>query len=75
MTTEVPPVESAAAVEDGAGPFECPLCRRLRSATERVAPHSLDPDLVGLVMANTPGWQTTRGLCRDCAARFQAALS
>ncbi len=25
-------------------------------------------------MANTPGWQAGRGLCRDCAARFQSAL-
>jgi serine protease AprX len=74
MTTEVPPVETAAAGQAGATAFECPLCRRELTASEYVDPASLDPDLVTLVMANTPGWQSGRGLCRECAARFQGAL-
>src|SRR5687767_5570834 len=74
MTTEVPPVATAAE-EAGAGSFECPVCRRLRGAAEHVAPQSLDPDVLRLVMANAPGWPAERGLCRDCAARFRGALA
>jgi len=74
MTTELRPAETAAAGEDGAATFECPLCRRHVTASEKVPSASLEPDLVDLVMANTPGWQAGRGLCRDCAGRFQLAL-
>jgi serine protease AprX len=30
---------------------------------------------VRLVVANTPGWHASRGLCRACAGRFRAALA
>lgn len=73
MATDLRPAETAAAGED-ATTFECPLCRRHLAASERVPSDSLDPDLVSLVVANTPGWQPGRGLCHDCAARFHAAL-
>ena len=74
MTTELRPAEEAAAGEDGATTFECPLCRRHVTASERVSSDSLESGLVSLVMANTPGWPAGRGLYRDCAARFHAAL-
>jgi serine protease AprX len=74
MTTDLRKAASAAAADEGAA-FECPLCRRPVAAPERVPADSLDSDLAGLVAANTPGWHAGRGLCRDCAARFRAALS
>ena len=61
MTTDLSPAETAAAGEDGATTFECPLCRRHLGASERVASDSLDPDLVSLVVANTPGWPVAPG--------------
>jgi serine protease AprX len=73
MTTEVRPGTAGAAGD--ATTFECPLCRRHMSAAERVPAEALSADLVRLVMANTPGWQEDRDLCRDCAERFDAALT
>jgi len=74
MTTDLRSAEDTDVGEDAAT-FECPLCRRHLGASERLPSDAFDPDLVSLVTANTPGWQAGRGLCRDCAARFQAALS
>jgi serine protease AprX len=34
----------------------------------------MEPDLVSLVSANTPGWEPRLGLCRDCVRRFTTAL-
>jgi serine protease AprX len=62
----------SAATEDA---FDCPVCRRGLPAGERVSPHGLEADLVRLVVANTPGWHGSRGVCRGCAARFRAALA
>ena len=41
----------------------------------RVTAHGLEPEVARLVVANAPGWHGGRGLCRDCAARFRAALA
>src|SRR5688572_1445411 len=57
------------------GAFDCPVCRRTLPLDERVSPQGLEPDLVRLVVANTPGWHGSRGLCRGCAGRFRAALA
>jgi len=57
------------------GAFDCPVCRRTLPSGERVPPQALEPDLVRLVVANTPGWIGARGLCRLCATRFRAALT
>lgn len=73
MPTELRPAEMSAAGH-GAAVFECPLCRRRVAASEKAPSRSLQPEVVGLVMANTPGWQAERGLCRHCAARFLSAL-
>jgi serine protease AprX len=54
--------------------FECPICRREVPREERVPGDALGGDMVRLVMANTPGWQRERGLCRDCESRFRSAL-
>jgi serine protease AprX len=54
--------------------FHCPICHRSTLADERVAATEVEPDLVALVIANTPGWEPRLGLCRDCARRFGTAL-
>ena len=74
MPTELRPAATTAAGEDGATTFECPICRRSVARADGVASDSLDRDMVRLVIANTPGWQPARGLCRDCAGRFRGAL-
>jgi serine protease AprX len=55
--------------------FDCPVCRRAVPRDERVSAHALGTDAARLVVANAPGWHGSRGLCRDCAARFEAALA
>jgi len=70
MTTDVRSAGADAAGEQ----FECPLCRRDVPTGERIPSEALPEDLVGLVIANTPGWQEGRDLCRDCANRFHSAL-
>ncbi len=62
-----PPADDAA--------FDCPVCRRVVPRDQRVAVQGLEPDLARLVVANAPGWHGSRGLCRDCAARFRGALA
>ena len=42
---------------------------------ERVSASEVDPDLVALVAANTPGWEARLGLCRECARRFGTATA
>ena len=55
-------------------PFQCPTCHRSVPAHQQVSGRDLEPDLVALVTANTPGWDAQAGLCRDCARRFDGAL-
>ncbi len=55
-------------------PFHCPICHRSSSAEDCVPASAVEPDLVSLVIANTPGWEPRLGLCRDCARRFGTAL-
>src|SRR5688572_29033797 len=69
MTTEARSPRSA----PGLDPFECPICRRTVPAGERLEASRLDPAVAELVLANSPGWSSGRGLCVECAARFQAA--
>jgi len=54
--------------------FECPICHRGYPTSENLSAHGLEPDLVALVAANSPGWDPRRGLCRECARRFGVAL-
>jgi serine protease AprX len=66
---------SPAAPADAAErPFHCPTCHRSISGESRVPASGIEPDLVSLVSANTPGWEPRLGLCRDCVRRFTAAL-
>jgi serine protease AprX len=55
-------------------PFHCPTCHRSTAAEDRVLASAIEPALVSLVSANTPGWEPRLGLCRDCARRFSNAL-
>ena len=55
-------------------PFHCPICHRSTAAGERVPGEDIEPELLSLVAANTPGWEPRLGLCRDCARRFGTAL-
>ena len=64
----------AAPSEPAERPFHCPTCHRSISAGDRVSASAIEPDLVSLVSANTPGWEPRLGLCRDCARRFATAL-
>jgi hypothetical protein len=64
----------AAPSEAAERPFHCPTCHRSISAGDRVSASAIEPDLVSLVSANTPGWEPRLGLCRDCARRFATAL-
>jgi serine protease AprX len=73
MTTDVRRAGADAAA-NGDDTFECPLCRRHVSESERIPGEALPPDLAHLVLANTPGWQEGTDLCRECANRFHAAL-
>jgi len=66
-----PAAHSAAAAER---PFQCPICHRPTTEGERVPADSVEPDLVALAVANTPGWEPRLGMCRDCARRFGIAL-
>lgn len=74
MPTELRAEERGAAGGDAGAAFECPICRRAVPRAERTPDDALKSDLLRLVMANTPGWQRERGLCRDCAGRFRGAL-
>ena len=71
MPSEARAARATSATEDV---FDCPVCRRALPPGERVSPQGLEPDLVRLVVANTPGWNVSRGLCRGCAGRFRSAL-
>ena len=64
----------AAPSEPAERPFHCPTCHRSISGGDRVSASAIEPDLVSLVSANTPGWEPRLGLCRDCARRFATAL-
>ena len=66
---------SPAAPSDAAErPYHCPTCHRSIPGGNRVPASGIEPDLVSLVSANTPGWEPRLGLCRDCARRFATAL-
>lgn len=69
MTTEARSPRSAPGFE----PFECAVCRRAVPASERIDPGRLDAEVAELILANTPGWTGSRGLCSECAARFASA--
>jgi len=66
---------SPAAPADAAErPYHCPTCHRSIPGESRVPAGGIEPDLVSLVSANTPGWEPRLGLCRDCVRRFTTAL-
>ncbi|HEV7500203.1 MAG TPA: S8 family serine peptidase, partial [Vicinamibacteria bacterium] len=66
---------SPAAPADAAErPYHCPTCHRSIAAGSRVPASGMDPELVSLVSANTPGWELRLGLCLDCVRRFTTAL-
>ena len=69
------PTELHEAETDTAGAaFECPICRRAMPRGERAPDDAVHGEMAGLVLANTPGWEPGRGLCRDCENRFRGAL-
>src|SRR4051812_21176262 len=74
MPSRFAPSTSAAPEHAADRSYQCPTCHRSAPADERVSAEDLEPDLVALVSANTPGWDAQQGLCRDCARRFDAAL-
>jgi serine protease AprX len=51
----------------------CPLCRRDVPEGDFVSGRALEAEVATLVAANTPGWTTADGLCRECARRFTTA--
>jgi serine protease AprX len=75
MPSRYAPSPAPSADAAGERAFQCPTCHRSVPADERVSASQVEPDLVLLVAANTPGWDARLGLCRDCARRFGAALA
>jgi hypothetical protein len=51
----------------------CPLCRFPTHAPEP-APQSLSPEVVARIVADSPAWSVSAGLCRQCADLYRAEV-
>jgi serine protease AprX len=74
MPSRVGSAATAVVPETPERAFQCPICYRTLDPADRMAGPAVDPDLIALVAANTPGWEPRLGLCRDCGRRFTTAL-